>query len=251
MGSFLSLAHAADRIPGVAAKPGSYFYTGKPYDADLGGYTFAFRNYDPQICRWTAVDPSGFPDVPNNRLYGGNHVTFALDPDGFTFLFFDGSSLSEWSGAGYQGQGNPVGWGTQIWDIAADSGGTAGSAPIPNGWWSVGDINTSPSHGSWWSTKNGTYNQGYMAQWSNNNYTTPYVYNPNDPHDAAIGPPQNVQFDYTLTAEYGTNTQGRTNLEIHPDGRDPGTHGCIGILNYSDCVSVSTGQLNGLDLLVE
>ena len=33
-----SPAQAKDKIPGVAEQPTSYFYTGKPYDKDLGGY---------------------------------------------------------------------------------------------------------------------------------------------------------------------------------------------------------------------
>jgi len=45
------------------------FYTGKPYDADSGGYLFKYRNYDPEMIRWTTVDPSGFPDGVNNNRY--------------------------------------------------------------------------------------------------------------------------------------------------------------------------------------
>jgi RHS repeat-associated protein len=56
-------------IPGVAEQPATYFYTGKPYDADLGAYTFAARNYNPEINRWTTPDPSGFPDGANNQFY--------------------------------------------------------------------------------------------------------------------------------------------------------------------------------------
>ena len=60
---------AKEEVPGVAAQPASYFYTGKPYDADLGAYTFNYRNYDPEVKRWTTMDPSGFPDGANNHVY--------------------------------------------------------------------------------------------------------------------------------------------------------------------------------------
>jgi RHS repeat-associated protein len=69
------------QLPGVAEQPDSYFYTGKPYDADLGAYTFAARSYDPEINRWTSADPSGFPDGANNRRFAPS-PTSELDSTG-------------------------------------------------------------------------------------------------------------------------------------------------------------------------
>jgi RHS repeat-associated protein len=57
------------------------FYTGKPYNVELGAYVFKFRNYNPEMLRWTTVDPSGFPDGVNNYVYAAVPVTH-LDPDG-------------------------------------------------------------------------------------------------------------------------------------------------------------------------
>ncbi|MDD5262542.1 MAG: hypothetical protein PHD76_11920 [Methylacidiphilales bacterium] len=51
------------------APSGAFFYTGKPYVAELGAYSFQFRNYDPELQRWTTADPSGFPDGANNYEY--------------------------------------------------------------------------------------------------------------------------------------------------------------------------------------
>jgi len=45
------------------------FYTGKPYLAESGSYAFKYREYNPKMGRWTTVDPSGFPDGANNRVY--------------------------------------------------------------------------------------------------------------------------------------------------------------------------------------
>lgn len=73
-----------EEIPGVAAQPASFFYTGKPYDADLGAYTFNFRNYDPSTARWTSADPSGFPDNANNWLYVSNNPACIFDDLGLT-----------------------------------------------------------------------------------------------------------------------------------------------------------------------
>jgi RHS repeat-associated protein len=77
-----SYAHA-DNIPGIAEQPATYFYTGKPYDNDLGAYTFAARNYNPAINRWTTPDPSGFPDGVNNNIYAPT-PTMQFDPTGFS-----------------------------------------------------------------------------------------------------------------------------------------------------------------------
>ena len=57
------------------------FYTGKPYDVDLGAYIFKFRNYSPETQRWSIADPSGFPDGANNYCYINSPIMF-LDPDG-------------------------------------------------------------------------------------------------------------------------------------------------------------------------
>jgi RHS repeat-associated protein len=72
-------AATTNEMPGVDVQPASYFYTGKPYDEDLDAYTFAFRNYDPEINRWTSADPSGFPDGANNTIYVNNKSTVAID----------------------------------------------------------------------------------------------------------------------------------------------------------------------------
>jgi RHS repeat-associated protein len=45
------------------------FYTGKPYLASAGGYAFKYRNYQPELARWTSEDPSGFPDGANCNFY--------------------------------------------------------------------------------------------------------------------------------------------------------------------------------------
>lgn len=71
----------ADELPGIAAQPASYFFTGKPHDVDLGAYIFNYRNYNAELNRWTSVDPSGFPDGPNCHVYAPV-PTVQIDRDG-------------------------------------------------------------------------------------------------------------------------------------------------------------------------
>ncbi len=58
------------------------FYTGKPFETARDGYLFKYRNYDPELNRWTSIDPSGFLDGANGNIYVGNGTTSDLDPNG-------------------------------------------------------------------------------------------------------------------------------------------------------------------------
>ena len=75
------------------------FYTGKHYDSDLQAYHFLYRNYSPTQGRWTAADPSGFPDGPNQWLYVNNSVTGAVDPLGLSTTTVIGHSTHTMPGA--------------------------------------------------------------------------------------------------------------------------------------------------------
>ena len=68
-------------------KESTVFYTGKPYIAETGSYAFRFRQYNPELSRWTTVDPSGFPDGANNRIYAPT-PTMAIDFQGFSEIRF-------------------------------------------------------------------------------------------------------------------------------------------------------------------
>jgi len=78
-------ARAADALAAKqtnSAPATSAFYTGKPYVEETGTYAFKFRQYSPELSRWTSADPSGFPDGANNKVYVGSNVLCAFDPDG-------------------------------------------------------------------------------------------------------------------------------------------------------------------------
>ena len=54
------------------------FFTGKPMIDELG-YSFLFRDYNPNQGKWTTTDPLGYPDGWNNLAYCNNSVTIAFD----------------------------------------------------------------------------------------------------------------------------------------------------------------------------
>ena len=54
------------------------FFTGKPMIDELG-YSFLFRDYNPNQGKWTTSGPLGYPDGWNNLAYCNNSVTIAFD----------------------------------------------------------------------------------------------------------------------------------------------------------------------------
>jgi RHS repeat-associated protein len=72
---------------------GGVFYTGKPYLAESGSYAFKYREYNPEMGRWTTVDPSGFPDGANNRIYV-TEPTACIDNNGLKRTLVYGGSVT-------------------------------------------------------------------------------------------------------------------------------------------------------------
>ena len=83
---------AADRAAQVKAVASSAtpsgFYTGKPYMAESGTYAFKYREYNPEMGRWTTVDPSGFPDGANNQIYVNNSTLDSIDSTGKSITLY-------------------------------------------------------------------------------------------------------------------------------------------------------------------
>jgi len=88
-------SQAAASQPSTTDSSSSAFYTGKPYLAESGSYAFKYREYNPEMNRWTTVDPSGFPDGANNRLYAAV-PTSEFDNNGLdtTSIYVPGTSAS-------------------------------------------------------------------------------------------------------------------------------------------------------------
>jgi len=57
-------------------------YTGKPWDATAGFFHFPYRQYSPDMARWTSRDPLGMVDGPNVSLYVGGSPLNRADPLG-------------------------------------------------------------------------------------------------------------------------------------------------------------------------
>ncbi|MDR2462916.1 MAG: hypothetical protein LBD30_03950, partial [Verrucomicrobiales bacterium] len=95
------------------------FYTGKPYDAEIGGYVFKYRNYSPETQRWTTADPSGFPDGANNYGYV-NAPTIQLDWQGLLQLSTASKQTNDlWRGTPIPG--GPLAT-YEIWSCLTDDG---------------------------------------------------------------------------------------------------------------------------------
>ena len=61
------------------------FFTGKPMIDELG-YSFLFRDYNPNQGKWTTTDPLGYPDGWNNLAYCNNEVISSIDIRGTCML---------------------------------------------------------------------------------------------------------------------------------------------------------------------
>lgn len=127
-------ADPTGEVPGVGVQPVSYFYTGKPYDADLASYTFAYRSYDPELNRWTSSDPSGFPDGANSGKYVPS-PTSQIDIRGLrAFQVFDSGVQSLTFSVGFYDSINQI---TQqkldLWSSAVESAWTYTGKDISNG----------------------------------------------------------------------------------------------------------------------
>ena len=61
------------------------FFTGKPMIDELG-YSFLFRDYNPNQGKWTTSDPLGYPDGWNNLAYCNNKINRRVDLLGLSEL---------------------------------------------------------------------------------------------------------------------------------------------------------------------
>ena len=69
------------------------FFTGKPMIDELG-YSFLFRDYNPNQGKWTTTDPLGYPDGWNNLAYVNNGVTNTFDWLGAWKLHYESGETS-------------------------------------------------------------------------------------------------------------------------------------------------------------
>ena len=82
------------------------FFTGKPMIDELG-YSFLFRDYNPNQGKWTTTDPLGYPDGWNNLAYVNNGATVLVDWLGAATLYtwpmtFSVSGIENWGHSAMQ-----------------------------------------------------------------------------------------------------------------------------------------------------
>ena len=110
------------------------FFTGKPMIDELG-YSFLFRDYNPNQGKWTTSDPLGYPDGWNNLAYVNNQPYYDIDFLGAWTLVADTgmppmpsavTSPTKWTqGESYSGYG-VYSITTYSWVQIATNGGTNG-----------------------------------------------------------------------------------------------------------------------------
>jgi len=102
--------------------------------------------------------------------------------------------------------------------------------------------------------------QGAYVRWrqddavsTTDRYTSDFIYDSSFTKDRRIGRPVTVRFKWQLEPIRPNWAFGRTQLQIHPDGKKNGTMGCIGIQSYVDCLSVNRilTDYNQCNLLVQ
>ena len=75
-------------------------------------------------------------------------------------------------------------------------------------------------------------------------YTANYLYDASKDKDLGIGEPLSIRFKFQTEVIPPTSPAGRSQIQIHPDGKKDGTAGCIGIQTYGDCEAVAATLRN-------
>jgi len=197
-GSGAARSSQSNQLPPVAG-----FYTGKPYLAESGSYAFKYREYNPETARWTTIDPSGFPDGANNRVYVpnptsefdslGKQVSMVYSITSQTLTVHNNDNNKSYSFSMMSGDNNP--------NNENQLGG-----PIPEGNWSVYTYNEAGQN---------FHRTGYGA----------FILDYND------STPKN---DIVDNSKYNTQNGPRDAFRLHEGSSD----GCVSTANASDFTSI-------------
>ena len=121
------------------------------------------------------------------------------------------------------------------------------SGHLPPGWYWEQSATVAPSEKDRW--KNGVLHQGSYVRWKEDNtggYKNDFEYDP--AHDSQVGKPTAMSFKYQLdpirnwVKDPSRNNYksylDRTRCQVHPDGKQDGSGGCISIQTWDDCRDV-------------
>lgn len=254
--------------------------TGKNFVEELGAFLFKHRLYSPQSCRWTTVDPSGYPDGANNQVYVGNDPVSRIDPFGLEFLHFNvNGSVARYDGAGYNEADGTTEWGNWLEQWSALSNNTTQSVregQTPEGWYLLGSLFEGNYYMALGTERDkligNTWYQGGMSLWGEMNgedsidywgfsdYNGDGVRQNRKSPTAPIGAyTQCWKFDFGINFQdnWGGYTfptrRGKQSIKIHPEGGHRGTNGCMGIENIVDSTSIKQYLMSnsGRQILVE
>jgi len=178
------------------------------------------------------------------RIYRGGYWRNLRNGNAGTIAFYDGKGRYQDQNGAWQVDVGQLVHGP--FNIQSGTGTTdetvRGRGPTPAGWYGLYERT---DFRTWWDgrarpqtdhTTNrqgqplGYLQQGSYCQWSGPGNRTAYT------HQGA-SPPSSVRFKFELVP-WGHNAHGRTVLQIHPDGFNDGTAGCVGLQAYSDCCRV-------------
>jgi hypothetical protein len=123
-----------------------------------------------------------------------------------------------------------------------------GNGHTPPGWYLTyerTDFTGTQRDTSSGTARNKKIKQGSYVRWKqddetdpNLRYTTTYLYDASKDKDWGIGEPDAVRFKFQLEVIPPTSAANRSQIQIHPDGKQNGTAGCVGIQTYEDCLEV-------------
>lgn len=132
LGNTLSLAYQSFTSTAFGEGLEEGRFTGKVFVKELGGYSFQYRIFAPELSRWTTCDPSGFPEGTNNYLYVKNDPCGDVDPLG---LIGAGVKYNENPGTmtWINDTGVAIQWVVERYQITCDDGTTKvdGFKPAP------------------------------------------------------------------------------------------------------------------------
>ncbi|HCN29397.1 MAG TPA: hypothetical protein DIT64_11725, partial [Verrucomicrobiales bacterium] len=232
--------------------------------ADLGMLTRAAGDANSNQFRYAdlilRMNFSGQVTELKGRVYRGGYWLNQRNGNTGTIAFYDGKGrYQDQNGAWQIDAGNLVHGPFNIRSGAGTTDETArGRGPTPVGWYGLYerlDINPNwqfSQRTQRWSRPQQDHNynhpsgghrrpplqdatgqywqQGSYSQWSTAGNRTAYTHR-------GAAPPPSVQFKFELV-NWGHNAHGRDLLQIHPDGWNDGTLGCVGLQNYNDCCRI-------------
>jgi hypothetical protein len=222
--------------------------------ADLGQMTRANREATGNLLQYAdlilRMNLGGTITELDARIYRGGYWRNQRNGNTGTTAFFDGKGrYRDEDGAWQVDDGQLVhgpyniqsGTGTQDETVR-------GRGPTPAGWYGLFERT---DFRTWWDGRArpqtnhstgangqalGYLQQGSYCQWSGPGNRAGQHQHGAYQHTGA-NPPASVHFKFELVP-WGHNAHGRTVLQIHPDGFNDGTAGCVGIQSYTDCCHI-------------